>query len=86
MPWSEVAVDVIGPWNLNVNGRKIEFIALMCIDPVTNVVELIRLRNKTAQHVAEQFENVWLARYPRPLAPTLFDVQSIEQSRPPQEH
>lgn len=66
MPWNEVAVDLIGPWNLNVNGRKIEFIALTCIDPVTNIVELIRLNNKTARHVAEQFENVWLSRYPRP--------------------
>ena len=43
-----------------------EFHALTVIDTVTNYCEIIRLRNKTAEHVALQFENNWLARYPRP--------------------
>ena len=42
------------------------FIALTIIDPVTNLVELVRLENKTSAHVARQFENTWLARYPLP--------------------
>lgn len=33
---------------------------------MTNLVEMIRIRDKTSKHVAEQFANVWLARYPRP--------------------
>ena len=34
---------------------------------VTNLVEITRIDNKTAQHVALHFENTWLARYPRPI-------------------
>ena len=66
MPWEEVHVDLIGPWKVKVNGKMLEFNALTCIDPVTNLVELIRIENKTAAHVAKQFENCWLARYPWP--------------------
>ena len=48
------------------NENICKFKALTCIDPVTNIVELIRISNKTMGHVAEQFSNSWLARYPRP--------------------
>ena len=66
-PWEEVHVDLIGPWAYQFpNKRVITFNALTCIDPVTNLVEVIRIRNKTAYHVAQQFENVWLSRYPKP--------------------
>ena len=66
LPWNEVAIDLIGPWRIDINGQEIEFNALTCIDPVTNLVEIIRIENKTAVHVAQQFENCWLSRYPRP--------------------
>lgn len=65
-PWDSVAVDLIGPWKIMIAGREIEFYALTCIDPVTNLVELVRLTAKTSQHVAQQFENLWLSRYPKP--------------------
>ena len=65
-PWDEVAVDLIGSWKIKVKNRMFVFNALTCIDPVTNLVELIRIRNKTAEHVAQQFENCWLSRYPSP--------------------
>ena len=57
-PWNEVCIDLIGPWEIVVNGNICEFKALTCIDPVTNIiVELIRIMNKTMYHVAEQFKN-----------------------------
>ena len=31
-----------------------------------NLVELIRIENKTAEHVCRKFEECWLNRYPRP--------------------
>eukprot|EP00957_Ditylum_brightwellii_P009577 722069-Ditylum_brightwellii.AAC.1 len=34
---------------------------------VSNLVEIIRVENKTAEHVAQQYENVWLSCYPCPL-------------------
>jgi len=66
IPWDEVAVDLVGPWKIEIQGREFVFNALTCIDPVTNLVELIRINNKSSQHISEQFANVWLARYPSP--------------------
>ena len=66
LPFEEVHIDLIGPWKVTVSGREIEVLALTCIEPVTNLVELIRINNKTAEHVAQQFENCWLSRYPWP--------------------
>ena len=40
------------------------------IDPVTHLTELVRLDNKTSDHVALQFNNVWLSRYPKPVSVT----------------
>lgn len=67
IPWQTVCVDLIGPWTLNVDGEETPFLALTIIDPVTNLVELVRLEDKTSAHVALMFENTWLSRYPRPL-------------------
>lgn len=67
-PWSEVHVDFIGPWPITVNGIEMTFNALTCVDPVTNLLEISRLRKaKTADNARELFENEWLSRYPRPL-------------------
>lgn len=46
--------------------QEIEVLALTCIEPATNLVEIIRINNKTTEHVAQQFENCWLSRYPWP--------------------
>jgi transposase InsO family protein len=66
-PWEEVHIDLIGPWTVSIDGREVEFNALTCIDPVTNLVELARIDRKTAQHIAQKFENSWLSRYPMPM-------------------
>jgi hypothetical protein len=67
MPWHEVAVDLIGPWTIKLHGQELKFSALTSIDTVTNYPELTRINNKTSEHVAQQFENSWLSRYPRPM-------------------
>ena len=66
-PWDEVAIDLVGPWSIKINGQELVFHALTCIDTVTNLTELVRINNKTAAHVGMRFENEWLARYPRPM-------------------
>ena len=66
MPWDEVCVDLIGPWKILIGDTEVNFKALTCIDPVTNLLEVIRINNKSSAHVAEQFANCWLSRYPRP--------------------
>lgn len=65
-PWDDVAVDMIGPWNVPIGDRTVQFKALTIIDPVTNLTELVRVSNKTSAHVASKFEQTWLARYPFP--------------------
>ena len=54
--------------NILPNGQEItiEFNALTCIDPVTNLTELIRIDRKSSAHIGAKFEQQWLSRYPRP--------------------
>ena len=67
LPWSEVHVDFIGPWKVTVNKQDMTFDALTCIDPVTNLIEIVRLTGpKTAENAKTLFENHWSSRYPRP--------------------
>jgi len=66
IPWRENHVDLIGPWKVKVNNIDVEFNALTVIDPATNLVELARIENKTAQHIAQKYANCWLSRYPWP--------------------
>ena len=57
-PWEEVAIDLIGPWEVKDNGRTVEFNALICNDTASNLVKLIRIT---------KFMQCWLCHYPRPV-------------------
>ena len=65
-PWEEVAINLIGPWQVKVNGRKVEFNTPNCINTASNLAELIWVDNKTSSHICSKFDQAWLARYPRP--------------------
>jgi len=68
-PWSEVHIDHIGPWVVEVNGHSMQFDAPAMIGPVTSLIEIIRL-DKTGgpdgPSTRRLFQNHWLARHPRP--------------------
>ena len=66
-PWEEVAIDLIGPWKVKVNGRQVKFNALPCIDTASNLVELIWIETKTAEHIRDKFMQSWLCRDPHPV-------------------
>jgi hypothetical protein len=66
-PWEEVAINLIGPWKVKVNGRQVEFNALTCIDTALNLSKLIRIDNKTAKHICDKFTQSWLCQYPCPV-------------------
>ncbi len=51
-------MDLIGPWIVQVRGNPYEFSALTAIDTVTNLVELIRVDNKTSEQLRESMRNV----------------------------
>jgi hypothetical protein len=65
-PWEEVAINLIGPWKVNVNGRQVEFNALTCIDTALNLVKLIHVDDK-AEHICDKFTQSWLCQYPHPV-------------------
>ena len=66
-PFEEVALDHIGPWTIDVPGfGKLKFEALTMVDVATTLLEVCRVDSTTAEASALCFENVWLARYPRP--------------------
>eukprot|EP00804_Cyclotella_cryptica_P003807 CCRYP_008943-RA/>CCRYP_008943-RA protein AED:0.54 eAED:0.47 QI:0/0/0/0.6/0/0/5/0/256 len=48
-------------------GQKVEFNALTWIDTASNLVEIIRIDNKTAPHIHDKFTQCSLCRYPRPM-------------------
>lgn len=48
------------------NGIEIAFQALTIIETVTNLLEIIWIKNKISENVAQQFLNYWLTYYPRP--------------------
>ncbi len=66
-PWEEVAIYLIGPWKVKVNGRQVKFNALTSIDMASNLVELIRIDNKTTKHIRDKFTQSWICRYPCPV-------------------
>jgi transposase InsO family protein len=68
VPWEQVHVDLIGPWNIKVKGHKkpVQFIALTCIDPVLNLLEVGTVKDTTSEQVTKTFKHLWLSRYPQP--------------------
>ena len=67
-PWSEVATDCIGPWNIELRGgRDYNIRALTTIDVMTNLLEIEPIVTQTLAECARAFENRWLSHYPRHL-------------------
>jgi hypothetical protein len=46
IPFEDCAMDLIGPWTVQVHGKPYEFEALSVIDTITNLVKLIRIDDK----------------------------------------
>ena len=68
LPWSEVHIDLIGPWKHKIKGVVKPFVirAFTAIDPVTNLVEIVRIRSTESKESAAAFVDHWLCRYPLP--------------------
>jgi hypothetical protein len=60
-PFDEVLVDLIGPWAFTAGPNEYVFNALVCIDPATNLSELISIMNKESAYIALRFEDEWLS-------------------------
>jgi hypothetical protein len=62
-----VAVDLVGPWSINIDGNTLNIQALTIINIATTLSEVICIEDKSSQHILILFENNWLARYPQPV-------------------
>ena len=65
MPLEEWAVDLIGPWIVQIQGNSVS--SLTCSWPSTlylNLLELVTLDDKTSVHFALAFAEIWLAQCP----------------------
>jgi transposase InsO family protein len=67
MPFSDVSVDLIGPWTIQIGNREVKFHALHVMDNATTLSEYIRIPKKTSSIVSEKFNQSWLSRYPKPV-------------------
>ena len=64
-PWSDVAINCIRPWVIELHGsREYSLCALTTIDVTTNLLEINPILTQTAVECAQAFENGWLLHYP----------------------
>jgi hypothetical protein len=54
IPFEECVVDLIGHWTIQVQEKPYEFNALTMIDTVSNLVELVRIDDKTLATIARK--------------------------------
>ena len=68
LPFEEVAVDLVGPWAVNIpNVGALEFKLMHVVDTCTCLSELRRITAQTSQEAAHAFNQMWLSRYPTPV-------------------
>jgi len=67
VPWHEVAVNLIGPWETEMHEYTFSFTALTAIDIVTNYCKVVRITTKQAAYSGLMFENTQLSHYPKPM-------------------
>jgi hypothetical protein len=72
MSFKEIATDLISPWSIGINAQTLQIQALAIVDTATTLAEVVRIKDRSLQHVANLFDNGWLAHYPCPLC-CIFD-------------
>ena len=51
-PFTEIAVNTIGPWKVCINNKLLIFHALTIIDTVLNLVEIVTLNHASGDEMA----------------------------------
>ena len=80
-PWKDVAVDLAGPWEALIDGKKVSFHTLTIIDVFTSWVEIIPIGTKKSEYIRDLFVQEWLRQYPRP-SRIIFDAGGEFDSQP----
>ena len=72
IPWQKLCVDLIGPYNIKVKGKRNKHEkpkTLWCVtmvDPATSWFKMKQIESKDSFTVATVVEQTWLSRYPWP--------------------
>jgi hypothetical protein len=62
--FEEITADLIGPWSINIPCQTLQIQALTIVDTATTLAEVIRIKDRSSQHVLNLFNNNWLTHYP----------------------
>lgn len=66
IPWNRVNIDMIGPYTVKTEKGTYHLRALTMIDPATGWFEVKDVSDPNSDECMKAFDDVWLARYPRP--------------------
>ena len=66
IPWDTLCIDLIGPYAIGKGKNKLTLHCLTMIDPATGWFEIIEIKEKKADLIANLLEMHWLTRYPWP--------------------
>jgi hypothetical protein len=64
--WNRDDVDLIGPWTIKTPSGNRKLLSFTMIDPSTGWFEVIDVKDKSAKESMNNFDDVWLSRYPIP--------------------
>ena len=66
-PWEVLCIELIGTYTIHQpNGKVQKLWCVTMIDPATGWLEIAQYNNKRPITVANEVEQTWLTRYPRP--------------------
>jgi hypothetical protein len=57
-PWTQVHIDLVGPWPVQTPSGTKYLSALTCIDPATGWFKMIEVSDKTAESIMEAFHDI----------------------------
>ncbi len=67
IPWHTLCIDLIGPYTIGkTKQHKTELWALTMIDPATGWFDIVQIKEKRPDYIANHLEIAWLSRYPWP--------------------
>ena len=77
-PWELLSVDLCGPWKIKcefeeaeegvqLQTRRVKIWTLTMIDEGSSWPEIAAIENKYAEEITTLVDDIWFARYPRPL-------------------
>ena len=66
IPWETLCIDLIGPYTIGKGKNQLTLHCLTMIDPATGWFEIVEIKDKKADLIANLIEMHWLMRYPWP--------------------